>query len=30
MITVNAGGDGMQSNNDEDAEKGYILVKVGK
>ncbi len=28
-ISVNAGGDGMQSNNDEDSEKGYIVVESG-
>jgi hypothetical protein len=29
MITVNAGGDGMQSNNDEDVEKGYVAIEGG-
>lgn len=28
-ITVNAAGDGIQSNNDEDAEKGYISIEDG-
>jgi hypothetical protein len=28
-ITVNAGGDGMQSHNDEDVEKGYISIEGG-
>jgi hypothetical protein len=28
-ITVTVGGDGIQSNNDEDAEKGYIVIEGG-
>jgi hypothetical protein len=28
-ITVNADGDGMQSNNDEDSEKGYVAIEGG-
>jgi hypothetical protein len=28
-ITVNAGADGLQSNNDEDAEKGYVSIEGG-
>lgn len=28
-VTINAAGDGIQSNNDEDAEKGYISIEDG-
>jgi len=28
-ITINAGGDGFQSNNDEDGEKGFVLIEGG-
>jgi hypothetical protein len=28
-ITINAGGDGMQANNDIDAEKGYVAIEGG-
>ncbi|MDU1004076.1 carbohydrate-binding domain-containing protein [Clostridium butyricum] len=28
-IVINSGGDGMQSNNDENTEKGYVLIEGG-
>jgi hypothetical protein len=29
VLTLNAGGDGMQSNNDEDLERGYVVIEDG-